>query len=133
MKRNRIILVQVGSKIVEAETFEDAIHQFSAEVTGDELLQMLLIDAEDIDTYSISKQMLTTDVEQMNAGHYLDQVIDIMYREPGGQLNPDKRWSPDTLDALGSLLAPLLQPPCEPNSPAYGSHGPSWLVALRMI
>jgi len=48
MKRYRIIIEQVGSKIVEAETTEDAIDEFGADVTGDELLQMLSINAEEV-------------------------------------------------------------------------------------
>jgi hypothetical protein len=48
MKRYRIIIEQVGSKIVEAETTEDAIDEFAADVTGDELLQMLSINAEEV-------------------------------------------------------------------------------------
>jgi hypothetical protein len=100
MKPYRIILTQHGSKIVEAETAEEAIDDFGADVTGDALLQMLSIDAKEV--------QFAIDLEETKASRYLDQVVDIMYREPGGELNPHKEWSPDTLDALGSLLAPLI-------------------------
>jgi hypothetical protein len=49
MKRFRIILEQTGSRTVEAETAEDAMDAFGADVTGDELLQMLTIDVEEVE------------------------------------------------------------------------------------
>lgn len=47
MKRYRIYLEFVGSKIVEAESEEGACNEFGADVTGDELLSMLDISAEE--------------------------------------------------------------------------------------
>jgi hypothetical protein len=48
MKRYKIILECTGSTIVDAESEEEAVSEFYCDVTGDELLQMISISAEEV-------------------------------------------------------------------------------------